>query len=420
MKVQLLIQKSRVTLYSFLLVVILLSLSRHLFIISLWPWIFFWIIEGRFKEKFQGGLFHKSTLSFWVLSILFIVYLTSLLWSKNISYGLKNIGEMATMIIIPFILTFSTNDFKRRDNLTLILKAFIFGLLISSLYLLIVALTKSLSFEDGKLLFHPAINDWESDFYNNNFTFLIHPSYYSLMLIMAVAVCLNDLQSRLLFKQRIFIPVLLSVYFAGIVFLTQSRAAFFALFAVALFYLLIYRIHYRYKIIAFMVIITFSLLYLGNAFRFKALRANLSFSSSAGSTLLHTNIRYRIWKSAVNIVKEKPLFGVGIGDEQDALNKSYQENDYSKAFDEHLNCHNQFLQTGLSVGITGLIILLFILFYPLTMRGFGLRSYYISFLLIVFVMFFFESMFERVLGVAFFSIFYVLLTGRVGINKDVE
>ncbi len=417
MKLSKLILHYHITFYLFLLVVVSISVSRNIFIISLWPWILSWILEGNFKEKFNKRIFHREFLPFWSILMLFAFYSLSLLWSENKSYGVRNISEMVTLVIVPFFMVFSSDRLSDPKNLKLILQAYLSGLLISSFYLIVIALTRSLAFNNWKISFHPMINDWESVFFNNNFTYLIHPSYYAMMLIMAISFCLNDIQKGFLFGRKTIIPIILSIYFTIIVFLTQSRAAFIALFVIAIYFLFNYKIRISVKVLILSVIILASLAYLGTAFRFRALRENLVLTSEPdGSTISNFNIRYRIWKSAMIIIKSNPVFGVGLGDEQNEMNKIYKENNYSNAYEKQLNCHNQFLQTWLSTGIIGLLILLYSLVSPLISSELWEKSYYLSFVLIVVVMFLFESMFERVWGVAFFSIFYSLLTTEYNPN----
>ncbi len=414
------IRQYKITFYLFLLVVFSLSISRNIFIISLWPWLLSWILEGNFREKFQKGFKSKELIPLLSVILFFLFYAVSLFWSSNKPYGTRNLSEMATLIIVPFFIVFSSDDFKKKGNMVLILKVFLAGLIISSLFLLIVALTKSLSFHNGDISFTPAINDWENVFFNTNFTYMIHPSYYSLMFLMGIAICFNDFQFRILFKDKLYIPGLISLYFIIIVFLTQCRAAFFALLALAFYHLILYKTKPLIKIISFTIILTASLLYLENAFRFKDIREKLSEDSVSETNLLSTNIRYKIWSSAFTIINDNPLLGVGIGDEQDKLDEMYMEKQYFNAFNQHLNCHNQFLQTWLSTGFIGLIILLFTLFYPLFSHEQWLKPYYVSFVVLVIIMFFFESMFERVWGVSFFGIFYILLTRRYEHEKTQE
>jgi len=405
------IQKYHITFYLFLLVIVTLSFSRKIFIISLWPWILSWLFEGDFRVKLNKERYHKGVLSIRMLFLLFAMYSFSLLWSDNLVYGFTNLGEQACLVLIPFFMVFSFDQITDRNNFKLILKAFIVGLVISSAYLIMVAFSRSLSFNNGALSFDPVTNEWENVFFNYQFSFLIHPSYYAMMLLMAITICIRDIQTNLLFKKSKLVPVFLIIYFGAIVLLTQSRAAFIGLLAIAIYQLISSRIMISKKIVIFLFIIVTSVAYIGSASRFQYFKKDNTKSTVSNiSAFLKANIRKDIWSSSLVVIKENPIFGVGLGDEQDELDKIYKSDNQSQAFAEHLNCHNQFLQTWLSTGIVGLLILIFSLVVPLIRSEILSKPDYFSFLIIITAMFFFESMFDRVWGVAFYSIFYTLLT----------
>lgn len=409
------IQKNHITLYLFLLVVVSLPVSRKIFTISLWPWILSWLIEGNFRDKFTRIKFRNGILPLWTLTLLFIIYTLSLLWSQNSHYAFVSLTEKVFLILMPFFLVFSTDHIAEENNLKLILKSFIVGMLITSLYLLFVAFSKSLSFISGNLSFHPMINDWENVFFNTNFTFMIHPSYYAMMILMAISLCLSDFQTRYLFKTGGIIRIVLIIYFVIIVLLTQSRSAFLALFALGIYHLFIFHIKTRIKLLICSLIIVFSLIYISDSFRFKVMKDSLSQSSESKiSSLMQTNIRNDIWGSSFLIFKSSPVIGVGLGDVQDELNTIYKEKGYTEALEKELNCHNQFVETLLSTGLIGFLVLLFALFIPVFNTLIHPKSYYIGFLIIVISIFLFESVLKRVWGVAFFCLFYTLFTQTKG------
>ncbi|MDD5211697.1 MAG: O-antigen ligase family protein [Sulfuricurvum sp.] len=73
-----------------------------------------------------------------------------------------------------------------------------------------------------------------------------------------------------------------------------------------------------------------------------------------------TGFRFMMWQTAGTIIREHPLIGVGIGDERDAYTtilstKLPQFKDQIIGFSDY---HNTYLQTAVSVGLTGLLLLL--------------------------------------------------------------
>jgi len=85
---------------------------------------------------------------------------------------------------------------------------------------------------------------------------------------------------------------------------------------------------------------------------------------------IKTEPRVFLWEAALSVIKEKPIFGYGISNAQeqyDIARAKYQTEEYRLSW-KHiriLTSHNQFLQTPMEFGILGLIILLFLFFYPI-------------------------------------------------------
>jgi O-antigen ligase len=104
-------------------------------------------------------------------------------------------------------------------------------------------------------------------------------------------------------------------------------------------------------------------------------------------------------------------FGVGLGDEKDLLVREYYKHGYTGYAERRLNPHQQFLQTGISIGWLGMITLL-ILFISIIVASFrtGNLALFIGAICIS-VSCLFESMLERQVGVIFLSIlvFYIAI-----------
>ena len=121
-------------------------------------------------------------------------------------------------------------------------------------------------------------------------------------------------------------------------------------------------------------------------------------------------VRLVVWTISVNMIIDNP-FGVGLGDENDLLMREYYKHDYTGYAERRLNPHQQFLQTGISIGWLGIITLL-VLFIALIVASFrtGNLALFIGAICIS-VSCLFESMLERQVGVIFLSIlvFYIAM-----------
>ena len=66
-----------------------------------------------------------------------------------------------------------------------------------------------------------------------------------------------------------------------------------------------------------------------------------------------------------HLIAEKPLFGYGTSDEKEVLLEAYEQEGFYHFAKKKLNAHNQYLQTGIAVGVVGMLVLMLMLFVPL-------------------------------------------------------
>ncbi|GAB3200533.1 hypothetical protein GCM10027293_21600 [Pontibacter aydingkolensis] len=115
------------------------------------------------------------------------------------------------------------------------------------------------------------------------------------------------------------------------------------------------------------------------------------------------SMRIAFWKTALAVLEKYPTIGVGTGDLEEAMSVEYINNELSDL--QGYNPHNQYLQTGIMLGITGVALLLLLLLYPLVMALRRGDSIYIVFILIVSVSFLTESVLQSNKGIVFFALF---------------
>jgi O-antigen ligase len=130
--------------------------------------------------------------------------------------------------------------------------------------------------------------------------------------------------------------------------------------------------------------------------------------------------RLEYWKAAIGIIKENPLKGVGTGDINDAFNKEYKEMESKLDKKFRLRAHNQYLRIAATLGITGIVLFLFLLFYPVFAARAWEEALFVVFLFIFLVSMISEDTLETQVGATFFAFFYsFLLWGRRNIfTKD--
>lgn len=135
-----------------------------------------------------------------------------------------------------------------------------------------------------------------------------------------------------------------------------------------------------------------------------------AFIDSNVNNIESNTVRLVVWTISANMIIDNPL-GVGLGDENDLLMREYYKHKYTGYAERRLNPHQQFLQTGISIGWMGIIVLL-VLFVWLIIASFKTENLALFIgAICISVSCLFESMLERQVGVIFLSllVFYIAI-----------
>lgn len=123
-------------------------------------------------------------------------------------------------------------------------------------------------------------------------------------------------------------------------------------------------------------------------------------------------MRVYFWKAAWEIVKQNWLFGVGTGDVQEELNKTYVSTNSPLTKEWYKRPHNQFLTVTVALGFVGLIIFLISVFYPSVYLRSNLLWVYWLFLITAVLSFITEDTLETQAGLTFFAFFQSLFVSQ--------
>ena len=141
---------------------------------------------------------------------------------------------------------------------------------------------------------------------------------------------------------------------------------------------------------------------------FKFIKAPLHYVRENTDYHTGSEIRLILWAVSTKILLENPQ-GLGLANIDVAMEKELRTYGQYGIAPNHYNPHNQFLQTGLELGIAGLIVLIG-LFWSLIRWG---RQHKLP-LLVLLASFFafnalFESVFQRQSGTVFFALMVCIL-----------
>lgn len=351
---------------------------------------------------------------FWSVVGFFIMHVVCLVYTADIRNGLSHIEMKLSMLAFPLIFTFCRHKISRAD-IEKVLLFFAGSMTVVSII--------SLAYAGYRYLYHQHI-------YKQNIFFFYYsdlvqpfdfsPSYYSMYVSFAaliLVIFLIDNYVRLKLWQLI-LGLTTAVFLSGFNVLLSARMPLIAFFIV-LAYVVISRVRirtltgYAAVILGIVCILAFFALNrytLRRVFTMDSLSYTIDNPDFKAWNAITTRIA--IWKTNAELLTDNWLLGVGRGDADHEVIEVYREHKYWFAFNGRFNLHNEYLQTIVSVGIVGLILLLMTFWLGLY-RGYLNHNWFlIAFLLLVMLCFISESVLGRLKGVLFFSFFISLL----GIN----
>jgi len=376
------------------------------------------------QKDFYLSLKDKLTNKYFLVSIsIFIIYFLGSLYSDIENFKRTSFDLQVKLSFLLFPIIFIDNGILRKNRLK-IFKVFILGVFIASIICLVFAFHNSLYKIDDIWYFNSSyfnslknqsflylFRERVSYFSSNILTRIVHHhSYFGLYLLTSIVFLFDILMSRnkTSLREKV-IYIFLIVYFIIFIIMAQSRANYIAFIAILIFYGGIYMYKRRNAIIKIFIpiLIVLIILLLG---KHTSLYRNFNTDIVTNfEKAKKENLRLALWEASLNVIKEKPLFGVGNGDVRMELEKTYIKKDVLIVGKKYLNSHNQFLETTVGLGVFGLLFLILWFLFPIFQAMKRRDIVMISFLIIVGINLLFESMFNRIAGVVFIAFFYNFL-----------
>lgn len=395
----------KIFLASMFLTVIALPLSRALLSVSLILLIVNWMVEGEFRRKWL--ILKKRPIIFFFMGF-YLIHLFGLLYTDNPAAALKSLQVKLPLLFFPLVI--GSESRLSRKEFHLVIRGFITSGLMASLLCLLMALRES-------YLAGASLLDYEYyTYYNFSSLISLHPTYFALFLnlsLFGIVWLWYDRRKRgeEIHKGRL---VWQGMVLLGVLLLLSARMQIIILLLVTVLSVIWFSAR-RGKIWqgAFVVMGLTAVLSAGILFnpenyrRFEDL-----FSASAESRGIENSgkgVRVFIWDNAVSLMRENLWIGVGTGDSLDELAESYRSDGFEYGFESRLNAHNQYLETGVALGLVGMVYLLVGFLLP---AGWAIRRrnyLYLGFLILFALSCLTESMLSRQHGVNFYAFFNAFL-----------
>lgn len=341
------------------------------------------------------------------LCILLLTLFVSIQFGTDKAHGYSILGTMLVIPVIPLLLFFSRDYIQKYKSL--LLKFFIAGNISSLLFQIYKAVNSVYILKTARFL---------EKFFYNSFSVFLHPSYASMTALLAILAIIYLYVNELKYKQfriQSAIVSLISFLLLSIGIYLYSSVAGIITYFIVMATFLIYLIFFRKKtfVLKLITLIGLSfgtiLLLQNERFQIKLQKYNEIFQNSTNKT----DTRIELWKSALEIGIQNPLFGTSPGDVVSDISSI-------RLTMESYNAHNQFLEMFASSGLIGLSIFILLIFLILKRITQSKARVLFAAFSVLNINFLFESILVRYSGALIFGYIIGIVLLLPSINQIVK
>jgi len=238
----------------------------------------------------------------------------------------------------------------------------------------------------------------------------ITPTYLGIWFSFSVFYLVQKLLTKASIKiKSIYVILLIGFYF--FILISSARTVFLMLNLILVMYLFVASYSLKKKLIvlsSFIIVGCCVFLNLNESSNFKYRYFEEVFKKEIkipkGRNPSSLSIRYGVYLCGLELVKNNPILGYGIGDVQAKLSECYKLSYRSSVFQKtKFDSHNYFIYLLLSGGIIALLFFVIMFGYNTRLALKNKNYLYLSFLLIIFSCCFTENVLSRAYGSVFFA-----------------
>ncbi|MFB6257496.1 MAG: O-antigen ligase family protein [Flavobacteriales bacterium] len=352
-----------------------------------------------------------------LLTGFFLLYLVGTAYTDHFSEALFDLQKKIGFLFFPLLFLFMP-AMKEKEGKR-VLFAFVLGCCVAAILGFIQALVNFYGHSDHHLQY----------LYGGYFAFEVHRGYLAIYFLFGASAALWLINNKRkgdpwIGRKQLLVPAFLLVLVA--LFMTASRSSILVLPVLVL--LIVFRDikgswRFRWGLlgILFAALIALLILFPKNYQRLKeSYRTVVEVASGKGVEEVETGkMRLKVWSVGSGIFLDHWLKGMGTGDDDKALEKKYRGQGWDMGEFRGMDVHCQYLQTGIALGIPGILLLVGILFRTLLV---GYRSNLLLLVMgtVLLVTAFFESVLERQAGILFFACFLPFMAVGWNYGKEEE
>jgi O-antigen ligase len=390
----------------------LVKIQRILFLLAIFflpifqtinHWFFgaFMAISGfiLITQKKQRELVSSNKFFLLAISILFLIKVISMFHAFTFNYGLKEVTRALPFILYPVaILSLKQDSFQFKDFEKNVFYALILGCLITALICW------------GNVIFSLKPDDipanqifgWKKSGSYLTGILDLHPPYLGLLLVASILFLLNQLyyspKKNLTFN---YIKLLFVIILIVFLFNITARNAFFYL-CFTVFGFLIYNKKWKLLLAPTILFLFFNLIIINHPSKYYRLKMYDMLGITNKTEL--KDKRFNRLEASYNAFKLNPVFGVGAGYDHEVRMEEYKRLNFIEAYKGRHNSHNQFFEYLVSDGIFGATLFLFVICFWVCFLFKNHEYFYLLLVCNIIFASLTESVFERVLGVQYFSL----------------
>ncbi len=306
----------------------------------------FWILEGRWKEKWELIKHNRLSLTLIALVIINIVFLPR---ASSIEFGIDYLQKYKHFLIVLVMFTS-----LKRNYIPYIFSAFLFGMLISEIT------SYGIFFEWWHL---------KGVYPSDPAPFMSHIGYSIYLSLTSIILLLYILKSAIQTKEKILYAFFLTTVTINL-FINGGRTGQL-IYIISIF--IVFIMSFKNKIKAFFFSLFFLSVVLYSAYELSPVfKERLNYAVKDISLMLYKHDysnsfskRVALWNMGYHQFLKSPLIGYGVGNDIKELQHFCKQLNYCyddfKYFSDH---HNNFITLALQFGIFGIAIII-LLFYSL-------------------------------------------------------
>ncbi|MCJ8166398.1 O-antigen ligase family protein [Pontibacter sp. E15-1] len=370
------------------------------------------LYNRRKQPDIRGSLYLPALLP----PLFLIMHAIGLLYSDDLSRGWHNIETKLALLVVPLYVSMVWKNGLDRKETDKILLFFVLSCCAAYLYLIFKALLLLISVQAPEVSVAFAFSR------DNLASYLFqHPVYIALIAACCFQVLVYFLMQywtgMTLIRKLVLILALMISF--GVVILMGARMSLIAVTVTVVAWLSILILNRRKYFLGLVLLLFFSvsvisaILYIPNIrARFKEI-ADTEFVPPKGAYHNSTNLRVGQLYCSLKVIEDNYIWGTGTGDYQTSLNKCYKAHNFSDVlYLLSYNPHNQYLQSFLTLGIIGILLLSGALLVPLVL-AIREKDWVVFMLFLVLMMSMTtESVLQTNLGVMLFAFIYGLFILR--------